>query len=343
MLPAAAFLKQVSIASFQIAPIFLFYGEELLYLRDCWDALRVRLQQEGLIATDSFDADASFDWQVLQMTTQSGSLFAERQYLRLNLPKGNPGTEGTAFIQQFCVRAKSNPDMVLLLFCEKLDSRQLKSKWVQVIEAAGLVVQAKTIERAALPNWILQRAQNYGLSLDAAAAALLAERTEGNLLAADQELIKLSLSLLPQATQQIGAEQIANSVVDQTHYQLYALSSAVLQGQRLNAAQILQRLRQEGVELLVVLWLLSKELRLLAELQFCTEQMPLAQAFKQCEIWSINQGDYRQALARGLGQNASRYLAQALQLDVQSKGLVPSSGEAERWSALHQLVTQMAS
>ncbi|QKI88560.1 DNA polymerase III subunit delta [Thiomicrorhabdus xiamenensis] len=343
MILASAFLNQVQAPQFAIKPIYLFYGEEPLYLRDCGDAIRQRLKNEGFIKGESFEVDAGFDWQALQMETQAGSLFADRQYLLVNMPKGSPGKEGGAFLQQFCQWQQENPEMVVLLFCEKLDSRQLKSKWVQAIEAAGMVVQTKTVPVEALPKWIMQRASFLGLQLDQEAASLLAERTEGNLLAADQELIKLSLRYPSGESNHVNGEVILQNVVDQAHYQLFALGTAILKGQRQASMQILQRLQQEGIEAPVVLWLLSRELRLLSELQFLSKQVPLAQAFKQCQVWQVNQSQYRQALQRQDYTAWQSYLAQALQIDLKIKGQQAVSGEQEIWSALNDLVIKMAS
>ncbi|BBP46715.1 DNA polymerase III subunit delta [Thiosulfatimonas sediminis] len=348
MIPAPAFLKQVQTAQFALTPIFLFYGEEPLYLRDCGDALRRRLKQQGFIGGETFEVDAGFDWQALQMETQSGSLFAERQFLVVNMPKGSPGKEGGDFIQQFCqyhARFAPNPEMVILLFCEKLDSRQIKSKWVQAIEAAGLVVQTKPVAQDALPQWVAQRAQNYALQLTQEAASLLAERTEGNLLAADQELIKLSLLLPPNegSLQAVDAEMILQNVVDQAHYQLFALSEAMLKGQRSSALQILQRLRQEGIEAPIILWLLSRELRVLTELQLLAQQASLGQAFKQCGVWQVNQAQYRQALQRQSSTAWQTYLQVALQVDLKIKGIDANNSDPEVWAALKALVIKIAS
>lgn len=348
MIPAQAFLNQVQSAQFNLAPIYLFYGEEPLYLRDCGDALRQRLKQEGFISGETFEVDAGFDWQALQMETQSGSLFADRQFLVVNMPKGTPGKDGAAFIQQFCQYHSENnlpPEMVILLFCEKLDSRQVKSKWVQAIEAAGLVVQSKPVTQDALPKWIAQRAQSLGLQLDHEAASLLAERTEGNLLAADQEMIKLSLLLPPNSgqLQPVDAQMILQNVVDQSHYQLFALSGAMLKGQRNSSLQVLQRLQQEGIEAPVILWLLSRELRTLSELQLLSQQVSLPQAFKQCRVWQVNQAQYRQALQRQNYAAWQAHLQLALKVDLKIKGIDPSNSEQEVWAALKELVIKIAS
>ena len=341
MILASAFLNQLQAPQIEVKPVYLLYGEEPLFLRDSLDNLKNRLQQLGYLTADTFEVDANFDWQSLKMETQAGSLFAESKLMMINMPKGTPGRDGGKFIQEWCDFTQNiPPETVLVFLCERLDSRQTKSKWVTAIEAEGLVVQSKPVPQQALPGWCQKQAGQYGLTLEPEAASVLAERVEGNLLAADQELIKLSLSL-PQGTN-VSPEEIQNHVVDQAHYQLFALATAMLNGRAEYSVQMLNRLHQEGIEAPVVLWLLSKELRQLIELSQLTQQLSLAQAFKQCRIWQSRQGEYSQAMQRqGLNQWQS-LLKQALEVDMMIKGIQPTLNEREIWFALADLVSKIA-
>jgi DNA polymerase-3 subunit delta len=334
MIFATAFLKQLAQGSLRLPPIVLVYGEDPLYIRRVTDAIRQTLRDQGFEQRDQYDVDAQYDWGELQMETQTGSLFAERRIIELQLPTGNPGTAGTAFIQSWCEQAAMLQDMVLVMYCERLDSRQTKSKWVNAIESAGLVVQAKPLELRELPNWCQQQGQRLGLQLDSDAAALLAERVEGNLLAADQELEKLALL----KTGQVTLQDIEQMVVDQAHYQLFALSSIMLLGKAADALHILQRLRQEGSEAAVVLWLLTKELRQLIELAQKQQQMPLAQAMKAMRIWSSKQTEVSQALRRHDRQYWENCLLSAYAIDRQIKGGRPG----DPWLGLSDLVMKIA-
>ncbi len=341
MILASAFLSQVSADSFSVQPVYLLYGEEPFFLREGYDKLRDKLKSQGYLTGDVYDVDAHFDWQALQMETQAGSLFAEQRMIVVNMPKGSPGREGGKFIQNWCAFAHSlPPDVVMVFMCERLDSRQVKSKWVNAIESAGLVVQAKPVPMNALPDWCQQKAQTLGLQLEREAAQLLAERVEGNLLAADQELTKLSLVLGTHAT--VSLETVMEQVVDQAHYQLFALSGAVLQGQVAYSLQMLNRLRDEGIEPPVILWLLSKELRQLIELSHYSQRSSITQAFRQCRIWSSRQADYTQALKRQNILGWQALLTLALQLDLMIKGIQPTLTAEEVWLALSQLVLNMA-
>ncbi|GKT12522.1 MAG: DNA polymerase III subunit delta [Thiomicrorhabdus sp.] len=341
MILASAFLNQLSTASFQVQSVYLLYGEEPLFLRDSYDALRKALQAQDYLTGDVYDVDASFDWQSLQMETQAGSLFSDKRMILVNMPKGSPGREGTKFIQTWCQYVQAlPPEIVVVIQCEKLDSRQTKSKWVAAIESAGLVVQAKPVPVNALPNWCQQKARSHNLTLDNEAANLLAERVEGNLLAADQELLKLSLLLAPNST--IDVASILENVVDQAHYQLFALSSALLNGRVDYSLQMLMRLRQEGIEAPIILWLLSKELRQLIELSQLSQQVSMAQAFKQCRIWQSRQSEYSNAMKRQGLMNWQGLLKSALKVDLMIKGISPTLSEEETWFGLADLVSKMA-
>jgi DNA polymerase-3 subunit delta len=334
-------MNQLKTANFKVQPIYLLYGEEPLFLRDCYDGLRQTLQSQGYLSGDVYDVDANFDWQSLQMETQAGSLFADTRMIVVNMPKGSPGRDGGKFIQDWCQFVQTlPPEIVIVLQCARLDSRQIKSKWVIAIESAGLVVQAKPVPINALPNWCQQKALSLNLRLEPEAANLLAERVEGNLLAADQELLKLSL-LLPEASS-INVQTILDNVIDQAHYQLFALSSAVLNGQVAYSLQMLMRLRQEGIEAPVILWLLSKELRQLIELAQLSQQFSLGQALKQCRIWQSKQSEYSNALNRQGLMGWQGLLKSALKVDLMIKGIQPTLSPDEVWLGLSELVSKMA-
>ena len=338
MIQAQAALGQIQQGRFPWVATYLLFGEEPLYQREVKDGLWQFLQQQGVLERERFEVDAQFDWQGLQMETQAGSLFAHQRLIELEMPKGTPGKAGTQFIQQWCQQMANQPqpEITLLIRCDKLDSRQLKSKWVQAIEAAGLVIQSKPIDARQLPSWCQQRAEGYGLQLSYDAALVLAERVEGNLLAADQALQKLQLQYGTGVV--LSDQQVADSVADQAHYQLFALSDVMLQGDAIRAVQILQRLQQEGIEAPVVLWLLAKEIRLLYQLAQKQAQQGsagVAALFKQHRIWQSKQQGYRQALQRHSKEDWERLFNLALAADLQIKGQVQMQ---DPWLTLRKMV-----
>jgi len=337
MIMAPAFLKQLQNPHFEIKPITLIYGEEPLYVRRVLDGLRELLKAQAYFQRDRYEVDASFKWADLKMETQAGTLFSDRRIIELDMPKGAPGKEGGAFIQEWVnVLHDQPPEICLIITCEKLDSRQLKSKWVQAIEAHGWVAQSKPIEGIGLIKWCQNRAQEAGLSLDEEAAGLLSERVEGNLLAADQEVEKLAL-LFPAGTA-LTAQNIIDNVADQAHYQLFALSTAMLLGRTQYALQILHRLQQEGLEAPIVLWLLSKELRQLISIAQKQQTLSLPQVYKQLRIWSSKQGEFSSALQRHDLAYWQSLLNVALQVDLTIKGL----RKGDEWLGLSELVFKIS-
>ena len=341
MILASAFLNQLDRGNLDIKPIYLLYGEEPLFLRDSLGGLKKQLVSQGYLASETYEVDANFDWQSLQMDTQAGSLFSESRMILINMPKGAPGRDGGKFFQEWCAYVQAlPPEIVLVVVCERLDSRQLKAKWVTSIESAGLVVQAKPVPANALPGWCQNQAQLQGFTLEQEAANLLADRVEGNLLAADQEITKLSLSL--PAGSVITAQHILEHVVDQAHYQLFALATAMLNGKVAYSVQMLSRLQQEGIEAPVILWLLSKEIRQLIELAQLSQQVSLNQAFKQCRIWQSRQGEYSQAMQRHGLHEWQNLLKHALQIDMMIKGIQPTLSDREVWFGLADLVEKIA-
>lgn len=337
MIMAPAFLKQLQTPNFEIKPITLIYGEEPLYIRRSLDALREVLKGQEYWQRDRYEVDANFKWADLKMDTQAGSLFAERRIIELDMPKGAPGKDGGAFIQEWAnAMHDAPPEICLVVLCEKLDGRQMKSKWVQAIEAHGWVVQSKPIEGPGLVKWCQQRAQESGLALEDEAAGLLAERVEGNLLAADQEIEKLALFFPPNTV--LTPQNIIDNVADQAHYQLFSLSTAMLYGRTQYALQILHRLQQEGLEAPVVLWLLAKDLRQLIDIAQKQQTMSLPQAFKQLRIWSSKQGEFSAALQRHDLVYWQSLLNVALQVDLTIKGVRPG----DEWLGLSELVSQIA-
>jgi len=342
MIPANVFLKQLQSQSvFEPKPLTLIYGEEPLYVQLAQDVLREKLKQLDYLQRDRFDVDGNFKWQDLQMEVSAGSLFADRRVIELNVPTAKFGREGGAFIQSWLkMQHDIPPEICLIVLCEKIDFKQTKAKWFQAIEANGLAVQSKPIEGRALINWCQTKATELDLQLDGEAASLLAERVEGNLLAANQELEKLSLLFKGKT---LTAQHIQDSVADQAHYQLFALSSAMLSGRVEYALQILNRLRQTGLEQAVILWLLSKELRELINISQKQQLQPLSAVFKQLRIWQSRQAEYNAALKRHNLTSLQALLSVALAIDLNIKGIRPGYGKQDAWVGITDLVYKIGS
>ncbi len=338
MILAQAFLKQLAAGQVKIPSVILIYGEEPLHIRQSLDEFRNYLKQQDYLQRDQYLVDASFDWQGLEMETRAGSLFANKRLIELNIPKGAPGKNGGDFIQQWAnAPAVLEPEICLIITCEKIEAKTIKTKWFKAVESVGIVVQSRPILLQDLPRWCQARAEQVGLSLDQEAAGLLAERVEGNLLAADQEIEKLSL-LFTQGTQLVGKD-IIEKVADQAHYQLFALSTAALTGKTAYGLQILKRLRQEGLEAPIILWLLAKEVRTIIQIIEKQSEQAIGQIYKSLRIWNSKQSEYNKALKRQNLQGWQECLALCMQTDFEIKGI--QKGDA--WLSLSQLVVKISS
>lgn len=319
MIPAEAYLRNPP----PLPPIVLVHGDEPWHQQQVRDALWRQAQERGLSERISIEAGADSDWDAIAQQTQAGSLFSAGQHFQLDLPKGSPGKDGAAFFRQWAQQPPA--DAVLAIFSGRLDGRQLKSAWVQAIEQAGLVIQAREVPPVQLPNWCIQQAQRHGLTLTPDAAALLAERVEGNLLAAAQALEILALRYGEGAA--IDVPQVRDNVVDEAHYQLFALGDALLYGEVGQALHTLQRLRQTGTDATLIVWLLAREVRLYY-------QLALGRSAQALKIWRNQQARY-QAAAQRLGpEKWAAALAQLADIDQMNKGI--RSGDP--WIALDGIV-----
>ena len=341
MILSSAFIQGLQNRSLQLVPVYLIHGDEPLFIQESFDLLRQKLLEQGFASDERFEVDTGFDWKSLAFDLMTDSLFSNQRFLVLNMPKGNPGKEGFELLQSWLRKMEAQaPETVLVILCEKLDSRQVKSKWVQLIESLGVVVQAKTVPQNAMRQWLAARAQKYALHIQPDAFDLLIERIEGNLLAADQEFQKMAL-LYPKGYQ-LTAQDVQQIVADQSHYQLFALNSQILMGKTESALQVYQRLRQEGTEVIVILWALMTELRTLDELAFAVAQSGMGTAFKQMKIWSFKQQEYRQALERSSAHHWRECLQDAGEIDQMMKGLLSKTADSEIELKMIQLIVRMA-
>ena len=238
-----ALRKQLSGSELRAAdlkPVYLLAGEEHLLLLEAADALRVRARELGYSEREVYDVDAAFDWNLLAQSAASLSLFASRKIIELRLPTGKPGKEGGEAIAAYC--ANPPPDNLLLIMAHEWSGKHAGA-WSDAVDRIGTFVVVWPLRTEELPGWIGVRAASRGLKLTADAVELLAERIEGNLLAAAQEIDKLAL-LHGGAT--LDAAALEASVADDTHFDVFKLFDAALAGDAARALRILAGLRAEG-------------------------------------------------------------------------------------------------
>lgn len=300
---------------------YLISGDEPLLSGEAADAIRVRAREQGYTERQVFFVERGFDWNALRGESQSLSLFAEKRILEVRLPTGKPG-EGAAILES--IVTDPPPDQLLLVVSGKLERATLQSGWVQAFERHGVWLPVWPIDIERLPEWIARRLRARGLEPDAAATRLLAERVEGNLLAAQQEIEKLALLVKPGT---LDAETLAHAVASSARYDVFQLSEAALQGDAERALRILAGLRAEGVEPTLTLWALNREIRALW-------QRLLPQSGWQRPSPAL------EAAARRVTKPAAirSLIAEALLVDRTIKG----RRRGDPWDALERLVARLA-
>jgi DNA polymerase-3 subunit delta len=250
--------RQLSSAT--IAPLWLVSGDEPLLVGEAADAVRARARELGFGERETFFVEPRFDWGPVLGSSQSLSLFATQRLLEIRLPSPRPGAEGGKVLANLA--ADPPPDTVVLVITGRLERESFASAWFKAFEKHGMVVQAWPIEIGELHRWVAERARRHGIALDEAGARLLAERVEGNLLAAHQEIEKLALTHGPG---KMGEDEVAEAVANSARYDVFQLGEAALAGDAVRALRILEGLRGEGAEPTLVLWVLAREIRALAD------------------------------------------------------------------------------
>lgn len=324
----SAFRKQLPAGELKSA--YLIAGAEHLLVIEAADALRARAKELGYLERDVLDVDAHFDWNRLADAGQSMSLFASRKLVDLRLPTGKPGKEGSAAIAEFC--ASPPPDTVLLVTANDW-SKKHEGAWSSAIERAGVFVPVWPLGRGELPDWIATRAGSRGLAMTAGAIALLADRVEGNLLAAAQEIDKLALL---HAGRTLDERTLEASVADDARYDVFRLADAALGGDANRALHIVAGLRAEGEELIPMLGWMLTQLRVLARVSSASNP---TLALRSENIWPKTRTSmFERALKGGGRAHWENCLAQAGRIDRIAKG----RGDGDAWREFERLVAAIA-
>jgi DNA polymerase-3 subunit delta len=304
-----------------LAPIYLISGDEPLLMAEAGDMVRAQARSEGFGEREVLTADRYFDWSELAAAGGAMSLFAEKRLIELRIPGGKPGAAGSKALVGF---ASSPPeDVLLLVLVPRLDKRAMQAAWVKALDRAGRVVQVWPPERARLPGWIATRMREAGLEPGAGVAELIADRVEGNLLEPGR----------------VEMEDVTRAVADSSRYDVFDLVDALDQGDLGRCHRILAGLRGEGVEPVLVLWAVARELRALATASWEAGRGKREdQALRAVGIWPRRQPAAKAAIRRHRRAGLLRLVRQASAVDRIIKGAQPG----RPWQALADLATEMA-
>ena len=293
-------------------------GDEPLQLLETADWIRRRAREQGMAERQRIEGGANFNWQQLLDASASLSLFGDQRLIEVHLSSSKPGKKGAEVIQQLCRQADSLSDLFLFI-SPRFEAAQAKSAWVKALEQQGAVIQAWPVEAAQLPQWIAQRLKDAGVQADAGATQLLAEKVEGNLLAAAQEVEKLKL-FIP-AGEVLSSEKLLQLTEDASRYRLFDLADACLAGQPRRAVKILHGLMGEGTEAPLILWSLTRELRLVSRLVYHRQEgQSFEQTSRQLYLMDKRKSFYRQALDRHNRQSTHQLIQLARRCDQAIKG-----------------------
>lgn len=273
--------------------IVMIFGDEPFQQQNLLDTVRKHCLSNGVDERVRFTAADKFNWQSVIDEAQALSLFASRKLIEIELPTAKPGKEGAAFFQQW-LSLKDN-EHTLLLWGGKLEAAQTKTKWFKSLDAQAWYIPVYEINRQQMPDWIRNQLQTNNLQIAADAQALLCDLFEGNLLGAAQEISRLSL-VYPNTL--IDIEKIKAAVSDNSRFTVFQLGEDLLLNNRDKSVQIIQRLAGEGIEPVIVTWLLQREAESLVQLKIAQQNNQFDAECKKLRIWDSRKSGYLAALQR---------------------------------------------
>ncbi len=341
-LPAAQLSAQLQRG---LRPLYTLHGDDPLLQQEAADAIRAVARAQGYTERTVFTVSgAHFDWSAVLAAGGSLSLFADKQLVEIRIPSGKPGKDGSQALQQLAEAAAGNDSALTLVLLPRLDAATLKGAWFAALDANGATVRIDPVERAQLPGWIAQRLQQQGQRVAGGeegqrTLAFMADRVEGNLLAAHQEIQKLGLLYPPG---ELSFEQVEEAVLNVARYDPFKLAEAVLDGQPARAQRMLDGLQAEGEAPVLVHWALAEDIRALWRVKAAmAEGKPLPMALREQRVWGAREKRFERVLPRLKLEQLTRWLQDAHTVDGIVKGLKDKDWPTDPWQALHRLAMQV--
>jgi DNA polymerase-3 subunit delta len=331
-----------------LKPLYTVHGDEPLLQQEAMDLIRKVAREQGYTERTSHTVmGAHFDWGEVLAGGASMSLFADRQLLEIRIPSGKPGKDGSTALQQLAEAAPGNDATLTLIALPRLDKATKSSAWFMALENNGVTVQVEPVERAMLPQWIAQRLAAQGQRVEPGEAGqrtlqFFADRVEGNLLAAHQEVQKLALLYPGGEGTALTFEQVESAVLNVARYDVFKLSEAVLAGQQARVQRMLDGLQAEGEAEVLVHYTLAEDIRALKRVKDAMGQgRPLPMALREQRIWGAREKLFERVLPRVSDAALARLLQGAHVVDGIVKGIKHPDWPPAPWAALHQLAMQL--
>ena len=327
--------------------LYTLHGDEALLVQEAADAIRAAARQQGYTERSvHVVSGAHFDWSEVLAAGGSMSLFAERQILEIRVPTGKPGKEGSPMIQQLAQSAEGNDSTLTLFILPRLDGPTKKGAWFGALEQFGVSLQIDSLDRAQLPQWIAQRLKLQNQSVASGqdgqnCLQFFADCVEGNLLAAHQEIQKLSL-LYPAG--ELTHAQVESAVMNVARYDVFKLSEAVLAGHVARVQRMLDGLQAEGEAAVLVHYTLAEDIRALKRVKDAmAEGRPLPLALREQRIWGVREKLFERVLPKLSTARLAQLLKNAHQVDGIVKGLKVADWPTDPWQALQRLALRVSS
>ena len=334
--------------------LYTLHGDEPLLVQEFADALRAAARAQGYTErVVHVVAGAHFDWSEVLASGGSLSLFSDKQIIEIRIPSGKPGKDGSQALQQIAERSQGDDSTLTLVLLPRLDSMTAKGAWFGALDSFGVTVKFDPIERRNLPQWISLRLQMQGQRVAAGEEGqrtlqFFSDRVEGNLLAAHQEIQKLSLlyptsppsspSSPAQADAVLTFEQVENAVLNVARYDVFKLSEAVLSGQAVRVARMLDGLQSEGESEVLVHWALSEDIRSLKRVKDAIEAgRPMPMALRENRVWGAKEKLFERVLPNIDSAALAALLTAAHKVDGIVKGLKQPDWPVSGWQSLHRL------
>jgi DNA polymerase III subunit delta len=326
-----------------LKPLYTIHGDEPLLVQEAADTIRHTARQAGYGERAVFTVSgAHFDWGAVLGAAQARSLFADRQLVEIRIPSGKPGKEGSAALQRYCEHVSS--EVLTIVQLPRLDGQQIKSAWFNALDNAGVSLKVEPVDRRVLPSWLAKRlaAQQQRVAdgdEGERTLAFMADRVEGNLLAAHQELSKLAL-LHPAGV--LSYAQVEAAVLNVARYDVGKLTEAIFAGHVGRALRILDGLQAEGEPAVYVHWTLAEDLRALKRVRDAMGQgRPLPMAMNEARVWGLKQRLFEHVVPRLADHQLSHLVQAASTCDGIVKGLPHADWPPDAWGALRHLVLLM--
>jgi len=308
-------------------------SDEALLALEAQDAIRATARSLGYSEREVLNTDARFDWSRLAQASQGLSLFAERRIVEVRLPTGKPGVTGATALE--ALAQDPTAETLLLVSLPRLDRKTRDSRWAGALARGGVWLDIDTVERARLPLWIGQRLAQQKQRASAEALDFIAERVEGNLLAAHQEIAKLGL-LYPAG--EVSLDEVHDAVMNVARYDVFQLPVAMVAGDAARVRKTMAGLRAEGEAIPLVLWAITEELRTLMRVKAQVDAgRPFAMAARENRVWGPRERPVERALGRLDVERLGRALARAADVDRLAKGLRAPRADSDAWLELTEI------